>query len=122
VLRDDADEPRVYRVTVSESAEAFIDDTYFQLLGKYPDFAERWHDGIQQAIRDLSMFPQIHAIAETESVRAGRTVRCLLFRVGRMAQRVLFTVFDSDGDGTEDAVRVMHIRHAAQSDPREPLP
>ncbi len=117
------DGPRVYEVRLAEPAEAEIDDIYLRLLSRVSlAFADRWRDGLLQALDSLSVFPTSHPVTEAESRRVGREIRRLLYRQGRTVHKVLFTLMDADDDGETDTVRVLHIRHASQADPDHGTP
>jgi plasmid stabilization system protein ParE len=109
------DEPRVYTVVLTEPAEAEIDDAYVAMkavLG--PESAFTWRESIHQSILSLELFPQMCAISERESRAYRREVRTLLHGRGRSCYKVLFTLIDADGDGTDDTVRILHVRHASR--------
>ena len=102
-----------FTVEISDTADAEIDQAYFRLSARNPEFAGRWLDGIYRTIGTLDVFPMRHSHA-AESDVLGRETRRMIYRNGRTIYRVLFTLVDADGDGEDDTVRVLRVLYGAQ--------
>ena len=63
-----------YTNEITDAADADIQEAYLRLLGRNPDFAGRWFEGLMRAIEELDTFPRIHSIAADGAV-FGREVR-----------------------------------------------
>ncbi len=106
--------PRSYVIRLTEPAEAEIEAAYLRLMRATSlGFADRWQEGLSEAVNGLALFPTAHEIV-AESAHFQMPVRRLLYRLGRVAYRILFTLIDEDGDGHADMVRILHVRHGAQ--------
>ncbi|MBW3622849.1 MAG: type II toxin-antitoxin system RelE/ParE family toxin [Armatimonadetes bacterium] len=97
---------------MSEPAEIDIDSTFHYLLLRSPEAAERFRNGITDALESLTQMPQRCAIAP-ENEFFDVEVRQLIYRYGRSAYRILFTVFAPEAD-EPGIVRIIRIRHGAQ--------
>lgn len=94
-----------FGVIVQPRAERDIEQVY-QFRAKLDRAAaDRWLDGILEAIESLGEMPSRCAVAP-EAAHVGRTVRHLIYR----SYRIIFVV-------QERHVRVLTVRHAA----RKPL-
>ncbi|MBC7526878.1 MAG: type II toxin-antitoxin system RelE/ParE family toxin [Chthonomonadaceae bacterium] len=100
---------KTYLVDYSEIAEAELDTILLRMIRLSPRTANRWQEGLTSAIEDLSSMPRRFAVAR-EQPDFNREVRALLY--GKY--RVLYTILDTDGNGEEDTVRILHIRHGSQ--------
>ena len=98
-----------YLVEYSETAEAELAAIFLWLLRRTPRTVQRWLEGLEAKIADLSFMPRRFAIA-SEQPAFNREVRVLLYD----KYRVLYTLLDTNGDGEEETVRILHIRHGAQ--------
>jgi plasmid stabilization system protein ParE len=98
-----------FQIEFTEVAEMETQDTLLWLLGRSPDQAGRWQDGIEKAILSLSEFPARCPLAPEDDMFSV-SVRQLLF--GRY--RILFTLVDTDEDSEPDTVRILHVRHGAR--------
>lgn len=108
------DTPRVYATRLAEPAEAEIEAAYLRLMSATSfQFADRWQDGLFDAIDGLALFPNRYEVA-AEAPRFQMPVRRMVYRLGNVVYRVLFNLSDEDGDGHEDTVRILHVRHGAQ--------
>lgn len=108
------DSPRVYATRLTEPAEAEIDAAYLRLLSATSlRFADKWQDGLFAAIDGRARFPNRYEVA-SEAPRFRMPVRRMVYRVGQVVHRGLFSLLDEDGDGQEDTVRILHVRHGAQ--------
>ena len=67
-----------YRVEVTPSAEAEIDDAYLYIHGDSPQSAARWRQGLYQVAEDLSLFPEGYGYA-LENERLDFEVRQKLY-------------------------------------------
>ena len=70
-------------------------------MGRAPERAERWQDGLEKAVASLEEFPERCVLVPEVSTQE-RQVRQLLYG----AYRLLFTLMDT--------VRILHVRHGAQ--------
>lgn len=98
-----------YKVIPSERADADLERIQFYLMGKTPHKVEKWTQGLLDALDTLEEMSRAYAVA-WEQPAYGYEVRALLYG----NYRVLYTILDTDGDGEEDTVRILHIRHGAQ--------
>ena len=103
----------IYRIDISEAAEAEIDAAYLWISRRSPDWAGRWHMGLLQAIESLSEMPGRCPLAR-ERANFDQEVRQLLYGRGRNAYRILFAIHEGEGEDWEPTVRVLHVRHGAQ--------
>jgi len=108
-----------YRVIVTEVAEGEINSALEYLLLRSPDAARDFQDGMDEAILSLSEMPRRCPLAPEDGVIT-RPLRQLIYRHGRTAYRILFTIFEAEGDAFEaegDApafVRILRVLHGAQ--------
>jgi plasmid stabilization system protein ParE len=98
-----------FRIEFTDVAEMELQDTFLWLLGRSPDYAGRWQARLETSINSLSELPTRCPLAP-ESERFEVEVRQLLYS----SYRILFTLVDTDDDGTADPVRILHIRHGAR--------
>ena len=98
-----------YKVDFTDVADMEVQNILLRMMGRMPDYAERWQDGLEKAVASLEDFPGRCAIV-TDLTTPDRQVRQLLYG----AYRLLFTLLDIDGDGDLDTVRLLHVRHGAQ--------
>jgi plasmid stabilization system protein ParE len=101
-----------YNILISEPAEADIDSAFHYRLLPSPRAAERFRDGIADALRSLTQMPERCAFAP-ENEFFDTEVRQLIYRHGQTAYRILFTVFPPEGDGPA-LIRIIRVRHGAQ--------
>lgn len=94
-----------YGVIVQPRAERDIEQAYHYLLSHAPATADRWLNGILEAILSLEEMPSRCAVAP-ESAHVSRVVRHLIHD----DYRIIFLV-------QERHVRVLTVRHSA----RKPL-
>lgn len=98
----------IFRVVIEEQAALDIAEYGLWIVGQgAPLNAERWIDGIEEAIRSLSSMPERFPRAPESGV-IDRPIRQFHFK----SHRVLFTVEGS-------VVHVLHVRHGARL-PEEP--
>ena len=51
-----------FHIESSDVAEMEIENTYFSLMGRSPEFAERWRDELDDAIASLQFMPRFSRI------------------------------------------------------------
>jgi plasmid stabilization system protein ParE len=100
-----------YEVVFTDVAEMEAEEAFLWLAGHYPEYAGQWREQLDQALASLREFPHQCPVAR-ESYRFDVEVRSLRFA----KYRLLFTIVDTDGDGVEDSVRVLHLRHTARGE------
>lgn len=95
-----------FRVEIEPRALADLDAIAedIQERGSF-ESAERWFNGILDAVRHLGDFPLACPVAE-ESEELGREVRLLLHGKRRRAYKVYYAVHEES-----ESVRVFHVRH-----------
>ena len=100
-----------YLIEISSVAEAEADSA-FLLLSQMtsPEKAREWYEGLLQAIESLSAMPKRCPIAR-ENQYFSKEIRQLLYGKGRNSYRIIFTIAERED---VSAVRILHIRHAAQ--------
>lgn len=100
-----------YLIEISSVAEAEADSA-FLLLSQMtsPEKAREWYEGLLKAIESLSAMPKRCPIAR-ENQYFSKEIRQLLYGKGRNSYRIIFTI--AEGEDVS-AVRILHIRHAAQ--------
>jgi plasmid stabilization system protein ParE len=98
-----------YHVEFTDVAEMETEAILLWINGQSPDRAGRWQEGLEQAVSSLSEFPRRCGLAP-ENSHFQAEIRQLLFG----SYRILFTLLDLDGDGEEETVRILHVRHGAR--------
>lgn len=98
-----------FRVEFTDRAEAEVQDTIFWLIGNVPEFARSWQEGLDRATASLAEFPRRCGPA-LDFHDLGVEVRQL--RYGKY--RIIFTLVDADGDGEDDTVSILHVRHGSR--------
>src|SRR4051794_12966888 len=95
-----------FRLVIQPPAKLDIDAAFVYIANRSMTAAQRWVDGLEDAIRSLAMFPRRCGIAP-ESREFPDEIRQLIYgrRSGRY--RVLFVIRGR-------TVRVLHVRHGAQ--------
>jgi plasmid stabilization system protein ParE len=91
-----------FRVEISPSALADVEEAFLYIQQDFPLKAEEWYDGLVNAILSLEKFPNRCPLA-SESEEIGREIRQLLYS----KYRILFSV-------TGDVVQVLRVRHTAR--------
>ena len=97
-----------YRVIIQPRALENLAEQYQHIAAQNPRAATNWFNRFVSALEGLSQFPERCAIAR-ESELLGKEIRQFLFGKRAGMRRVFFVIED-------DAVRVLAIRHSAQSD------
>ena len=100
----------IYGIEFTDVAELEMQNALIWLMGRSPEGAGRWQEGLERAVATLAEFPRRCPSAPEADV-VGTEVRQLLYGT----YRILFTIVDSDGDGETDTVRILHERHTAQA-------
>lgn len=90
-----------YRVEITDVAEGEIDGIYSFLQENAPAFADRWLDGLYEAVATLDELPFRCAHAP-ESAGGENEIRQLLYRFNR----ILYVVRGR-------TVKILHVRYAA---------
>jgi toxin ParE1/3/4 len=100
----------IFRVDITPRAQLDLDTIYGHVTGEAPCHGSLWSDRFEQSILSLSEFPE-RCPVEPRLLTSRRTVRKLLFGRRKHVYRVYFTII-------EDAVKVLHVRHGARSEPK----
>ena len=95
----------IYRVVIQPPAKLDIDAAFTYLALRSMPAAEKWLDGLEDAIRSLGRFPQRCGLAP-ESAEFPEEIRQLLYGRRGGTYRVLFVI-------RRRTVRVLHVRHGA---------
>ena len=90
------------KVEITAPAEAEIEKLYLWIREDAPGRAAQWRQGLYQAAERLSTFHERFGVAP-ESKLVPQEIRQFFYR----PCRILYTV-------TEDAVYILHVRHAAR--------
>ncbi|MBW3625799.1 MAG: type II toxin-antitoxin system RelE/ParE family toxin [Armatimonadetes bacterium] len=98
-----------YRIEFTDVADKEIHEILFWMIGRSPERAGRWQEGLEESVYSLSEHPRRCALAPEDKAFPVE-IRQKLYGVFR----ILFTLVDADGDGQEDTVRILHIRHGAR--------
>lgn len=100
-----------YRIEISSVAEAEADNAFVWISQvASPEKARRWYEELLIAIESLSEMPKRCPLAR-ENEYFTKEIRQLLYGRGRNSYRILFTIVEGE---EVSAVRILHIRHAAQ--------
>lgn len=99
-----------YEIRISEPAEADIESAFEYLFLRDVAYAERWHEGLIEAINSLRTMPHRCSIAP-DNHRYDHEVRQLWYGKRRSAYRILYTVFE---DPSDPYVWILRVRHHAQ--------
>ncbi len=95
-----------YKVIISPSALAEIEDAYLWLSEEMPGYADQWLNGLLSAKDSLSNFPKRCPIDHELNYKEIE-IRKLLYGKGRGQYKIFFSISNSD-------VYVLHVRHAAR--------
>lgn len=100
--------PKTYEVVLSAEAEANIEEAVAWIAEADPEAAERWYDGLIEAIGSLSRMPLRCPLApESKLGLIEQEVHQLLYGRHFWKYRILFAV-----EGRQ--VLVAHVRHGAR--------
>lgn len=97
------------RIEFTDVADMEVQNILLWIMGRTPERAQQWQDGLEKAVLSLEKFPSRCALLPEVSTPE-RPVRQLIHG----AYRLLFTLLDTDGDGDLDTVRLLHVRHGAR--------
>ncbi len=95
-----------YRVDIHPPALIDAEQAFLEMLRFAPRRADRWMQGLIEAIQSLEEMPMQCPLAP-EAEFFQQELRQLIYGKRANASRILFTV-------QEDTVHVLHIRHAYQ--------
>ena len=98
-----------YDIEFTDVADMEIQNILIWIMGRSPDYADRWQEGLEISINSLTIMPGRCPLAP-ENNEFDVEVRQLLYGV----YRILFMLADADDDGESDTVRILHARHGAQ--------
>jgi hypothetical protein len=105
-----------FHVIQNDIVESEVDKIVLWHSRRGAEYAERWLRGFSDALSSLETMPTRCPIAD-ESRYFGTVVRQLRYR----DHRIIFRLVDSDGDGIEDTVSILHVHHVSRA-PVYPLP
>jgi len=81
-----------FRVSISPSALTDAESAYLWIQERDPEMAEKWFDGLMEAIDSLESFPARCPVA-AESEDVGIEIRQLLYgKSKRFRYRILFSI------------------------------
>jgi plasmid stabilization system protein ParE len=100
-----------YKLIFQPPALDDLESAYLWVRESAPEAAERWFNGLVDALETLRQFPERCGLAP-ENDYFDQEIRQLLHGRRSGVYRILFTIFEKE-------VRVLHIRHAARK-PLEP--
>src|SRR4051794_25991541 len=110
------------RLTYSEPAEAELAAAYSWLTTFGFEVAENWLNGLTEVLeREAALLSAVSLRRQrAPDAPEGRDLYILLYRTG--ARRgspwhVVYELRDEDGDGQDDTLCVVRIRHAARGGP-----
>jgi len=98
----------MYRVIFQPRALQHLEEQYQYIAKHNPRAAANWFNRFVSALEGLSQSPERCAVAR-ESELVGREIRQFLFGKRAGIRRAFFVI-------EEDKVRILSIRHSAQSD------
>ena len=97
-----------YRVEVTKSAEAELEELYRWVVQRAPGQGAAWFNGLEETILSLDRYPERCSVAP-ESFDSDHPVRVLPYGRRPHTYRVLFTV-----DETGRTVYILHVRRGVQ--------
>lgn len=111
------DPEKVYAVRVTENFADQSQTAYLWLEKADFDAAEAWRTGLQKAKASLATLPQRCVTASENKVfqkkHPGSPLHVLLYRQGRSAWQILFTIHEAAGND-QAYVKLHQLRSAAQ--------
>jgi plasmid stabilization system protein ParE len=99
----------IYELSHSDVAVMEIEEVFLWIFARDPTRAFTWQQGLDRSLLSLSEFPERCPLAY-ENQFAPYEIRQHSYGV----YRILFTLLDSDDNGVNDTVRVLHVRHGAR--------
>ena len=109
-----ADDITEFNVEFTDTGQADADAAYLWHSRRSPDYAIKWYAGLLRAAESLSIFPHRCTVIPESDRFPGILVRQLLYGRGHNTYRILFFLVDTDGDGSEDTVRIFRVKHGAR--------
>lgn len=100
-----------YRVDLSKSAAAELEDLYLWVVQRAPQQGAAWFNGLERAILALDQYPERCPVAP-ESIDPDNPVRVLSYGRRPHVYRIFFTI-----DQRAKVVRVVHLRRGARQRP-----
>jgi plasmid stabilization system protein ParE len=97
---------------VSEPAEIEIEAAYLGRMRFGLPTADRWYAGLARALESLAQLPRRRPVAPESDMLGGELYQ-MIYGKGRSAYRILYRVFEPEGD-EPGVVRILHVRHAAR--------
>ena len=97
-----------YRVEVTKSAEAQLEELYLWVVQRAPNQGSAWFNGLEEAILSLDRYPDRCPLAR-ESFNPDHPVRVLRYGRAPHVYRVLFTI-----DEAARTVYILHVRRGAR--------
>ena len=99
-----------YRVILTDSAIADIEEIFGVVLQEAPLKGHAWANAMLDALNSLGTLPKRYPLAR-EGEAARRPIRCLLFGKGHGIYRALYEVEEQP-----KRVWILHVRHGARAD------
>lgn len=96
-----------FHVELTEEAESEAEEAHLWLRERSPASADKWFNGLQEAIESLARQPERCALAP-ESDAFEEPIRQLFYGRRHGTYRILFTIGDRK-------VLVLHIRHGSRA-------
>ena len=97
-----------YGIELTDVADMEAMEIFLWILGRSPTNAGKWQAGLDKSLDSLREFPHRCPLAPEHELFSDEVRQHLYGNY-----RVLFTLVDTNNDGVEDTVRVLHIRHGA---------
>lgn len=94
-----------YAVEMDSDASREAIEAAFYISQFSPINAQRWYEGLHEAIESLKRMPNRCALARENQFLRGRELRQYIYK----SYRIIFHVND-----TARVVRILHIRHSAR--------
>lgn len=99
---------RRFQVFIHPHAEQDMDDVHEWIARDNPQAADRWYDGLLDALLTLESHPERFRLSpETRRRLTVRETRQMLYGKGFWKYRVLYEIRDN-------TVAVLHVRHGAR--------
>ncbi|MDY7005414.1 MAG: type II toxin-antitoxin system RelE/ParE family toxin [Cyanobacteriota bacterium] len=96
-----------YQIEITDVALAETEEAYLWIVEQVsPESAEKWFDGLINAIESLNKSPKRCSLAP-ENDFFPEEIRQLLYGKGRNTYRILLTI-------SEPIVYILHVRHASR--------
>lgn len=116
-MTDLSDPGKVYAIRLTGNFDDQSQSAYLWLEKADFDAAEDWRAGLQKAKASLATLPQRCVTASENRIfqkkHPGPPLRVFLYRHGRSAWQILFTIHEAEG-GDQAYVKLHQLRNAAQ--------